>query len=214
MNAPLSFGLFFVERAIHCRKHTAHMVDRDSAAKRIGLAIVAAIACAYAAAGAGASDASSVGAICGAAGFSIVSAKYGVPSLSQDVAKSDLWAAGLMAAIAFVFRTDSLDLPDTTRAAVVAAMVAAGATEIVKGAGVSAGFNALMSTAVVAVLCSVFGGGIGALGGNDLLIGAGAGSVVAVIGLSPIAAYIGAILGALLRIGADSGFQAIAHLFR
>jgi hypothetical protein len=143
-----------------------------------------------------------------------VSAKYGVPSLSQDIAKADLWAAGLMAAIAFVFRTDSLDLPDTTRAAVVAAMVVAGATEIVKGAGVSAGFNALMATAIVAVLCSVLGGGIGALGGADLLIGAGTGIVVAFIGLSPMAAYIGAILGALLRIGADSGFQAIAHLFR
>ncbi|MEF3366916.1 hypothetical protein V3H18_10265 [Methylocystis sp. 9N] len=190
------------------------MVDQDSAAKRLGLAIIAAIACAYAAAGAGVSDAPSVGAICGAAGYSIVSARYGVRPSSADIAKEDLWAAGVMAAIGFLFKTDSLDLPETTKAAVVAAMVVAGATEIVKGAGVSAGFNALMATAVVAILCSVLAGGIHALGGNDLLIGAATGFVVVIIGLSPISAYIGAILGASLRLGIDNGFQAIAGLFR
>ncbi len=190
------------------------MIDQDSFAKRFGLAIITAIACAYAAAGAGVSDAQSVGAICGAAGYSVVSARYGAQSFTDDLTRDDLRAAGLMAAVGFLFRTDGLDLPPATKSAVVAAMVVAGATEIVKGSGITAGFNALMATMIVALLCAVLAIGVHAAGGADLLIGAVTGFVVVIIGMSPMSALVGVALGASLRIGADAGFSTITGYFR
>jgi hypothetical protein len=168
--------------------------------RRVGSALITAVACAYTAYYADVSDPASLGAIVGSVGAALASATYGIPPILRNPSREDLLPFGVsvLTGLACQSTFRQLNIPSAAEDAIVAAMVVAGANELITGSGVAASFRALLYTAIVSVLGAGLAAGIGLDRESIVLVGGAVGLATAVIGASPMAALVGVTVGQLL----------------
>jgi hypothetical protein len=135
----------------------------------------------------------------GSVGSAFASATHGVPPL-RNPTREDLLPFGVSVLIGPGCQSalQQLDIPSAAKDTVAAAMVVAGANELIVGSGVAASFRALLYTAIVSVIGAGLATGIDLDTGHIALVGGAIGLTTAVIGASPMAALLGVVVGQLI----------------
>ena len=175
-----------------------------SNSKRAGIALVTVIACAAVASYANEPDVAVVGAIAGGAAAGLPRVIYGPPPSGDRVSRRSMISALVAGLVGLVLEPTIARMGSAPPAAILAAsaaMVLAGASELIKGSGLAASFDALMATGIVAVLSIFFAVGIGQYAVYPALIGGAVGLFATLIGASPFSAVVGLTVGQTLRIG-------------
>ncbi|VFU17728.1 membrane hypothetical protein [Methylocella tundrae] len=176
--------------------------------KRTGVALLTAVTCACVAFYANETNLAIIGAIVGGAAAGIGSILYGPTRLYKDFSRADIAPFILATSVGIAFGptfAKAGEFPPNAVGAASTAAVLAGASEIVKGSGFKAGYEALFATMIITCSSIFLSVAIGQYIAFPSLVGAVIGLFVIIVAPSPWGAFFGIASGEAVRSGLDAG---------